>query len=129
MNEPRTSLKTYWLIWVTLMVLLGATLLVSRFNLGGGNTPLALLISLAKMVLVMVWFMHLRVQRKILWVFAGAGFLWLVILITLTMNDYVSRELPGETQSHQPPSFYHASEPQPAKGEIPGDAHSQIPGK
>jgi K+ transporter len=42
-------------------------------------------------MLVILFFMHVRHSSHVTWVFAGAAFLWLGILLVLTMNDYVTR--------------------------------------
>jgi hypothetical protein len=33
----------------------------------------------------------MRYSRRLLWVFVCAGFLWLLIMIELTMSDYLTR--------------------------------------
>jgi len=78
-------------IWFTLLILLVATWALARVDLRPFNTAIALLIAFGKMTLIMLFFMHVRYSRRIVWVFAGAGFLWLLILIELTMTDYLTR--------------------------------------
>ena len=39
----------------------------------------------------MLFFMHLRGSEKLVWLYAAAGFVWLALLIALTMSDIVSR--------------------------------------
>jgi len=47
-------------------------------------------------LLVIFYFMHVRYSSPLTWVFAGAGFLWLIILIVLTLSDFLTRNwLPG----------------------------------
>ena len=48
-------------------------------------------IAVAKAVLIILFFMHIRYGRKLTWVFAGAGFFWLAILLVLAMTDYATR--------------------------------------
>lgn len=85
------SLATYIITWVCLMVLLALTVFAAFFNLGTWNIVIALLIATAKALLVLFFFMHLRYERHITWIFAGAAFVWLAIMILLTMNDYLTR--------------------------------------
>lgn len=87
----KASTKPYWLTWLALMLLLGATWGVAQFNLGVANTVIALLISGAKLALVMIIFMQLRDHPRITWVFASAGLIWLIIMITMTLTDYLTR--------------------------------------
>ena len=68
------------------------TVLVAFVELGPLNTPLALAIAIFKASIVVLFFMHVRYNTPLMWVFAGAGFFWLLILLALTMQDYVSRD-------------------------------------
>jgi cytochrome c oxidase subunit IV len=88
--------KTYFLIWLVLMLLLAGTVGAAAFGLGWLSLAIALGIAVVKALLIVVFFMHIRVSSRLTWIFAGAGFFWLGILITLAMSDYVSRGwLPG----------------------------------
>jgi len=40
---------------------------------------------------VILFFMHVRYSDKLTWVFAAAGFFWLLILIGGTMDDVLTR--------------------------------------
>ncbi len=81
----------YIKIWAVLMVLLLTTWGVAELNLGPFNTVVALIIAFIKMILVILFFMHVRYNSRLTWFFAGAGFFWLCIMITLTLDDYVTR--------------------------------------
>jgi cytochrome c oxidase subunit 4 len=48
-------------------------------------------IAVAKAALIVSFFMHLRYGQRLTWVFAGAGFFWLAIMLALTMGDYATR--------------------------------------
>jgi len=88
------SLAIYIVIFVLLMALLVATIAIARFDLGSLNVVAALLIAVAKALLVILFFMHVRHNPRITWAFVAAGFFWLGILVTLTLTDYVSRNRP-----------------------------------
>ena len=85
------SLGLYLLIYVALMVLLIATVWVAEFDLGTANTAISLSIAIAKAVLVILFFMHVRHGGGLIWVFAAASFLWLSLLLGLTLTDYTTR--------------------------------------
>ena len=85
------SKKTYFGTWTALLVLLFATWFFSRLDLKAFNTPIAMGIAFLKMVLIILFFMHMRYSRRLLWVFVCAGFLWLLIMIELTLSDYLTR--------------------------------------
>jgi cytochrome c oxidase subunit 4 len=57
----------------------------------GANTLVALLIAFFKMTCVVLYFMHVRWQPKLIWLTALAGFFWLAIMFAFTMQDYVTR--------------------------------------
>jgi len=90
-TENAISCSFYWTIWGGLILLLGVTWGVAQFNLGLFNVIAAMTISVAKMLLVILYFMHARYSSRLIWLLAGAGFFWLAIMLTLTMTDYLTR--------------------------------------
>jgi cytochrome c oxidase subunit 4 len=85
------SPKLYLLILAALLVGTALTVYVARFDLGQLNIIVALVIAIVKAVLVVLYFMHLRYSNRLVWVFAGASIFWLVLLIGITMADYLTR--------------------------------------
>ncbi len=57
----------------------------------GANTLLALVIAFTKMTFVVLFFMHVRWQSKLIWLTALAGFFWMAIMFAFTMQDYLTR--------------------------------------
>jgi cytochrome c oxidase subunit 4 len=55
------------------------------------NVILALTIAAVKAVLVVLFFMHVRESGPLTRLFVGAGLLLLLILIGLTLTDFLSR--------------------------------------
>src|ERR1051325_155137 len=88
-TEP--TLRTYLKTWLALVLLLVATFGLSRVNLSPFNTTVALLVAFVKMALIILFFMHVRYGRRLIWMFVCAGFIWLFIMIELTMSDYLTR--------------------------------------
>ena len=95
------SLTSYLVIFVLLMLLLVATIAIAAFDLGRLNVVAALVIAVAKALLVILFFMHVRHNPRITWAFVAAGFFWLGILVTLTLTDYVSRTHPVPNSTSQ----------------------------
>ena len=92
MAEHVTAQRTYLLVWAGLMVLMIATAGLSRIDLGDWSTVVALTIAVAKALLVILFFMHVRYLGKtITWAIIVAGFFWLGILLALTLTDYLTR--------------------------------------
>lgn len=83
--------KTLIMVWIGLMVLLAITYLAYFVNLGPFNTFVAFSVAVAKALLVMLFFMELYYSPNLPRVMAGAGFVWLAILVGLSMADYVTR--------------------------------------
>ena len=56
-------------------------------------------IATAKAVLIVLFFMHLLYSHRLTMVISVASFLWLAIMIALTLNDYLTRgvlHIPGK---------------------------------
>jgi len=87
-NAPK---KMYIRIWIALLALLALTWGLSEVDLGPFNNVAALGISAAKTLLVVLFFMHVRYEPKLTWIFVSAGLIWLLIMVDLTMSDYVTR--------------------------------------
>jgi cytochrome c oxidase subunit 4 len=49
------------------------------------------MIGIVKATIIILFFMHVRYSSKMVWVIAAAGFVWLLILVGLTLTDYFSR--------------------------------------
>ncbi|MBX7216681.1 MAG: cytochrome C oxidase subunit IV family protein [Candidatus Kapabacteria bacterium] len=89
--------KTYYTIFLLLMVLLAVTVLIAYLDLdhatgiGGLNIIVALSIAFTKMMLVVLYFMHMKWSSKLTWIFGGASILWLILMLVITLADYFSR--------------------------------------
>lgn len=83
----------YWKNCAYLMALLALTWGLGYVNLGVFNLVAALGISFAKMILIALFFMHLKTESRLLHLAAVAGMLWLLLMLTLTLADYASRGL------------------------------------
>jgi cytochrome c oxidase subunit IV len=92
MSEHVVSKKTYFIIFGALLVLTAVTVWVAYFDLGPLNVIVALSIAVLKATLVVLYFMHVRYSSKLTWVFVGAGFFWLAILMAFTFSDFATRD-------------------------------------
>jgi len=91
MSQQIVPLKTYVLVFVSLIGLTLLTTGVAFLDLGPFNTVVALVIAFCKMLLVILFFMHLRHSSGLTRIVLLAGFFWLALLVTLTMTDYRTR--------------------------------------
>jgi cytochrome c oxidase subunit 4 len=85
------SPKLYWSNCLALLALLGLTWGIGYINLGVFNLPIALCISFIKMLLIVLFFMHIKGSSRLLHLAAATGLLWLVLMFALTLLDYFSR--------------------------------------
>jgi len=83
--------KTYFKVAISLLVLFVLTVVIAYIDLGAWNIIVALIIATMKALFVVLYFMHVRYSSRVTWVFAIAGFFWLIILFTFTMSDYLTR--------------------------------------
>ena len=91
-EEERSShTRSYFLVYLALLLLLGATVGAAYIDIGPLNLVLALAIATLKAGLVLVFFMHIRESSGLVRFFALAGLIWLVILVGLTLSDYLTR--------------------------------------
>ncbi len=86
-----TSARTYFFVYVALMVLLAATISAAFLDLGSLNTVIAVSIAVLKAALVVTFFMGMIREGQVIRLFLIAGFLWLAILVFLTWVDYYTR--------------------------------------
>ncbi len=82
---------TYGIVFATLLVFTGITVAAAFKNLGILNPIVALAIACTKGVIVILYFMHVKYQSKLVKLTVGAGFFTFLVLITMTLTDYVSR--------------------------------------
>jgi cytochrome c oxidase subunit 4 len=83
--------KIYWRNCVALMLLLAVTWTVGYINLGMFNVIIALAIAITKALLVALFFMHIKGSSRLLHLAATVGVIWLLIMLSLTLTDYVTR--------------------------------------
>ncbi len=93
-SEIITRPRVFAIIFGALLALTATTTAVSYVNLGWFNPVAAFMIACAKMLLVALFFMEIRHSSRITKITVGAGLFWLMILLTLTLSDYLTRWWP-----------------------------------
>ena len=89
------SRTTYYLVFLALMVGTAVTVAVTYVDLGWLNTPVALAIATTKAMLVILYFMHLKDNPKLIKVTFAAAFFFFAILVAHTLSDYLTRDQMG----------------------------------
>lgn len=85
-------LKTYFSVFAALMVLLFITVAAAYIHIPfpGANIAVALTVAVVKAGLVVLYFMHVKYGTKLTWLWAGLGFVWLLLMLGF-FADYVTR--------------------------------------
>jgi cytochrome c oxidase subunit 4 len=103
--EPLPA-KIYFRVYATLMALLILTVGLSFVDIGRHwNNLIAEGIGFAKAMLIVLFFMHVRYGSKLTWFFAGAGVLWLGMMMVLTSSDYLTRNHPQGINPRGEPTY------------------------
>ena len=104
--------KIFVRVWAALLGLLFLTWGLAQLNLGRFNAVAALSIAVLKMLLVILYFMHVRYSTRLTWIFVAAGFIWLLIMVDLTLSDYLTR---GMVPGNPDRSWEHGTWPAPSQ--------------
>ena len=81
----------YTYVYGTLLIGTILTVLAAKVELGVFNPIVALAIACFKATVVILFFMHVKYQSRLIKVTVGAGFFTFIVLITMTLSDYMSR--------------------------------------
>ncbi|HEX3747359.1 MAG TPA: cytochrome C oxidase subunit IV family protein [Bryobacteraceae bacterium] len=85
------SVGTYVLVFLGLICLTVATTAVAFVDLGDYSVVAALGIACCKMLLVALFFMHVRHSTRLTRLVVLGGLLWFAILLLLTLGDVLTR--------------------------------------
>jgi cytochrome c oxidase subunit 4 len=96
-HEHIVPVGTYVGIFLALIVLTGLTTGVAYIDLGVANTVVALAIAVVKMLLVVLFFMHVKYSPGLTRLVIIAGFFWLAIMVALTLSDELTRHWTPES--------------------------------
>jgi cytochrome c oxidase subunit 4 len=94
MADHTHSHPTPWLYLGILTVLVVGTCLtwgIAFIDLGIWNPVVALTIAVIKATLVVLFFMHVYYSSKLTKLTISAGVFWLMIMITMSLSDYLTR--------------------------------------
>jgi len=86
-----TPLRTFVVGWLVLLALLGANWGSAYLPLGQAHAFVPLAIAIIQALIIALVFMKLGQGARTKWIFAGAGFYWLLIMLALSATDYVTR--------------------------------------
>ncbi len=81
----------YCMVFGALLVGTAITVAAAYLDLGFMNPVVALGIACTKAVIVILFFMHVKYQSRLIKMTVGAGFFTFIILVTMSLADYMSR--------------------------------------
>ena len=91
MSDHVVPVRTYYLIFLTLITCTAITVAVAFVDLGPLNAIVAMSIAVFKAMLVVLFFMHVKYGPKLTWAVVLGGVFWLGILLVMTAGDYLTR--------------------------------------
>jgi cytochrome c oxidase subunit 4 len=81
----------YVYVYVALLIGTIITIFAADVDMGLFNPVVALAIASTKMVIVILFFMHVKYQSNLVRMTVACGFFTFIVLITMTLTDYMSR--------------------------------------
>lgn len=99
MAEVTVSPRIYVWTYLALLALTLSTVLVGYVDLGWFSMFVAVAFAVIKATLIASFFMHALYEKVIIRLMIGGALLWFIILVTLTMSDYITRNwlpIPGK---------------------------------
>jgi cytochrome c oxidase subunit 4 len=91
-HAKSSPLKTYFAVWIALLVGTVLTYYIAKIDLGVFNAAVALIIATTKALLVALFFMHLKgASERLLKLVVISTVFFLFILLALSMADYATR--------------------------------------
>lgn len=81
----------YSMVFGTLLVFTAITVGAAYIDMKWANPVIALAIACFKACVVILFFMHAKYQSRLIKMTIASGFFVFLVLITMTMSDYISR--------------------------------------
>jgi len=91
MSEHVDTAKSYLFVFAGLIALTLLTTAVAFVDLGAFSVVVALVIACCKMLLVALFFMHVRHSTALTKLVLAGAILWLAVLIFFTLADFHTR--------------------------------------
>ncbi len=90
-EEHHTGLRVYVAVCLALFAFTGITVYVAGFNFGDFNIVIAMVIASIKASIVALYFMHLKFEDKLTWIYALYPLFLLFLLIGFTIMETFTR--------------------------------------
>ena len=90
-NQHISSYKLLGFVLLSLLILTGVTVGISYIDMGFFNVPIALLIASTKATIVLLFFMHMKYEGKVIAISFTSTFIVLCLMIGFTFWDVAFR--------------------------------------
>lgn len=90
-------------VFGALVVLTVVTVAISLHDMGSLNLAVAMIVASFKALLVVLFFMHLKYENPLTWLYAGFPIALLALLMGLTFLDNPYRNPPAPVAVHEAP--------------------------
>lgn len=91
-HSKSSPLKGYFAVWIALLIGTGLTVYAATLDLAPYNAAVALGIATVKATLVALFFMHVwHASERLTKLVVFSALFFLILLLGLTMADYISR--------------------------------------
>jgi len=90
MNEKDqniTGYRTYFIVWICLLILTAATVAVSNLELGKHGALTSIIIASVKASLILLFFMHLKYERFLIKAMLLLTIMTIAVIVGLTFSD------------------------------------------
>ncbi len=99
MHEPRSEQAQlhivtpaqYLVVYLILIALTALTCAAAFVDLKWANAVIALAIACTQVVIVVLFDMHVAYQSRLIKLTIGAGVFMFLVMVTMTLTDYISR--------------------------------------
>jgi cytochrome c oxidase subunit IV len=91
MAEPVLSKKAYLFTYLILLALTLLTVGLAYIPMGAGSMAIAIIIATVQAFLIASFFMQALFEFMLVRVAVAVGIVWLLIMMTLTLTDYITR--------------------------------------
>jgi cytochrome c oxidase subunit 4 len=81
----------YAMVFGTLLLFTAVTVIAAFIDLSWANPVIALFIACFKAVIVILFFMHVKYQSRLIKMTIASGFFMFISLVVMTLSDYISR--------------------------------------
>ncbi len=91
-KKNEAGIRTYIFVWILLLIFTGLTVAAASLNIGGLAIVVCLAIAVIKSTFVLLYFMHLRYESRLLIrLIVPGALLVLAVFIALTYGDVITR--------------------------------------